>query len=55
MRKDVFDFQTPYGILGQLVNKLFLKNDMFKLLKERNRIIKEYAETDKWKSVLNEA
>jgi len=52
--KDVFVFQSPFGILGKLVNVLFLKNYMFKLLKERNRVIKEYAETDKWKSVLNE-
>jgi ligand-binding SRPBCC domain-containing protein len=52
--KDVFVFQSPFGILGQLVNRLFLKNYMFKLLKERNSVIKEYAETDKWKTVLNE-
>ncbi len=52
--KDVFTFQSPFGILGQLINGLFLKSYLSKLLKERNRVIKEYAETDKWKSVLNE-
>lgn len=52
--KDVFIFQSPFGILGKLVNVLFLKRYMSKLLIERNRVIKEYAESDKWKSVLNE-
>jgi len=52
--KDIFIFESPFGVLGKLVNSLFLKNYMFKLLTERNRVIKEYAETDKWKSVLKE-
>ena len=47
--KDIFIFESPFGVLGKLVNSLFLKNYMFKLLIERNRVIKEYAETDKWK------
>jgi len=49
---DVFDFESPYGGLGKLVNQLFLTNYMKRLLESRNAVIKDYAETDKWKAVL---
>ena len=52
--KDIFIFESPFGIVGKLVNSLFLKKYLTNLLIERNRVIKEYAETDKWKSVLGE-
>jgi hypothetical protein len=42
--KDVFDFESPLGVLGKLANVLFLKSYMTKLLVERNRVIKEVAE-----------
>lgn len=51
--KDIFEFQSPLAILGQLFNKLVLTNYLKKLLIDRNRVIKTYAETDKWKLVLN--
>ncbi len=50
--EDVFTFQSPFGIIGKIVNKLFLTGYMTKLLKERNRVIKDYAETGKWNSVI---
>ena len=49
---DVFHFKSPYGWLGNIINALFLTNYMRQLLVQRNSIIKEYAETDKWQSVL---
>lgn len=49
---DVFDFESPYGWLGKVVNQLFLTNYMKRLLESRNAVIKEYAESDKWKAVL---
>ncbi|MFC5282677.1 SRPBCC family protein [Pedobacter alpinus] len=49
---DVFDYQSPFGILGKMADKLFLQKYMTNLLMERNNIIKEFAETDKWKEVL---
>ncbi len=52
--KDDFYFESPYGIIGQLVNKLFLTLYMRRLLIIRNRIIKQYAETDQWKTVLHD-
>jgi ligand-binding SRPBCC domain-containing protein len=50
---DIVDFETPYGILGKLINSLYLKNYMEKLLLKRNAVIKEYAESNKWKVILN--
>ena len=41
---DVFVFESPYGVLGRMVNALFLERYMTKLLEERNRVIKETAE-----------
>ncbi len=51
--KDTFEFHSPFGIFGKLANKLILTNYLEKLLIGRNNVIKEYAETDKWKLVLN--
>jgi ligand-binding SRPBCC domain-containing protein len=50
---DLFSFETPYGGLGTLVNRLFLTNYLKKLLQHRNNVLKEYAESEKWKFVLN--
>jgi ligand-binding SRPBCC domain-containing protein len=50
--KDIFEFEAPYGILGQLFNALFLYSYLRSLLERRNRIIKEVAEFGKWKSIL---
>ncbi len=52
--KDYFVFISPFGILGQLFNNLILAKYMRRLLVERNNVIKQYAESEKWKSVLNE-
>jgi len=50
---DLFSFESPYGSLGKMANYIFLKRYLRKLLERRNRAIKEYAETDKWKFLLN--
>jgi ligand-binding SRPBCC domain-containing protein len=49
---DIFSFESPYGALGKTVNTFYLKKYMEKLLTQRNRMIKEYAESDKWKFIL---
>jgi ligand-binding SRPBCC domain-containing protein len=51
--KDIFNFESPGGPAGRLFNFLALTRYMRKLLAERNTIIKSYAETDLWKTVLN--
>jgi len=50
---DLFSFESPYGTAGKIINYVFLKRYLRKLLERRNLAIKEYAETDKWKFLLN--
>ncbi|GEN75354.1 SRPBCC family protein [Chryseobacterium hagamense] len=42
--KDIFEFESPLGIIGKVFNAIFLKNYMKKFLLERNRLIKSTAE-----------
>ena len=49
---DIFDYTSPLGILGWAADKLFLETYMYKLLLERNRVIKEYAESGKWREII---
>lgn len=48
LMRDVFVFESPFGVLGRLFNRLVLVKYMTGLLLERNRVIKEYAETADW-------
>lgn len=50
---DVFDYESPFGLLGRLADKLFLEEYMTNLLELRNQTIKEFAESGDWKEVLN--
>lgn len=49
---DIFEYRSPLGFLGKLANKLFLKKHMTSFLIERNNVIKESAESEKWKEIL---
>jgi ligand-binding SRPBCC domain-containing protein len=44
--EDLFDFDSPLGFLGKLVNKLFLTSYMTKMLESRNKALKETAESE---------
>ena len=50
---DLIEFESPYSSIGRLFNKLYLTTYLRKLIEQRNRMIKEYAETEKWKQLLN--
>jgi ligand-binding SRPBCC domain-containing protein len=50
---DQLHFETPHGLLGKWINKLYLENYMAQLLKERNKVIKETAEGKLWNQYLN--
>jgi len=50
---DLFHFESPYGGLGRLANRLFITSYLKKLLELRNQSIKEYAESEKWKFILD--
>jgi len=49
---DIFEYESPFGVIGRIVDQLFLEKYMKDLLRKRNDIIKEFAESDKWKEVL---
>lgn len=49
---DKLHFQSPLGLLGRIFDKLVLTNYLRKFLMERNTVIKEFAESDKWKQVI---
>ena len=42
---DVFDYTSPLGWLGRIADRLFLERYMTNLLRRRNAIIKEAAES----------
>lgn len=50
---DFFEFGTPYGTIGRWFEKVYLKRYMTKLLQFRNKVIKEYAESEKWRVILD--
>lgn len=49
-----FYFKTRFGIFGELLNILFLKKLLTKVITHRNNLMKEYAESDRWKMILPE-
>ena len=49
---DIVEFEAPYGSIGKLATVLFLRSYLEKFLLKRNAVIKEYAETQKWKAIL---
>lgn len=49
---DIFNYTSPLGILGKLADKIFLEKYMKELLEQRNRIIKEFAESERWKEIV---
>jgi ligand-binding SRPBCC domain-containing protein len=42
---DIFEFESPLGIIGKLLNAFFLRGYMKKFLIERNEMIKMIAES----------
>lgn len=48
----LFHFEIKYGIMGTIFNKYYLTGHMRNLLEQRNKLIKEYAESQKWSFVL---
>ena len=50
---DLFDFESPYGILGRWFNAAYLTGYMRRLLEARNAFLKQTAESGRWKHLLN--
>ncbi|MBI2729918.1 MAG: SRPBCC family protein [Sphingobacteriales bacterium] len=49
---DIINYEMPYGIIGQLVNGFYLHRYLESLIKKRNEVIKEYAESKRWEALL---
>ncbi|MDC0720924.1 SRPBCC family protein [Nannocystis bainbridge] len=50
--RDRFDFTSPLGPLGRLADALVLTRYMRGFLVERNRMLREIAESDRWSELL---
>lgn len=50
---DQFHFETPYGLAGRILNRIYLEKYMKALLLERNELIRRAAEGSLWKQFLN--
>lgn len=52
LMRDIFDYESPFGFLGNFADYPFLEKYLTNLLKERNMLIKRTAENDDWKKFL---
>jgi len=50
--KDVFHFAAPLPVLGWLAEAAFLRDYMQSLLRERNAVLKQIAESTEWQKYL---
>ncbi len=46
--RDRFRFAAPLGVLGRIAEVSVLRRYMRSLLRERNRVVKQVAESDEW-------
>lgn len=49
---DMIYMEEPRDAVGGLMGKLFMKGYFEKILNKRNALIKQYAESDKWRTVM---
>jgi ligand-binding SRPBCC domain-containing protein len=53
--KDELRFSAPFGIFGLLVERLVLRNYLSRFLLERNKFVKQVAESEMWREYLSKA
>ena len=49
---DLVEFEGPRDLLGSVAAKFFLKSYIEDIVKKKNELIRQYAETEKWKAIL---
>ena len=49
---DLVDFEGPTDFLGSIAGRFYIKDYIEELLKKKNSLIRDYAETDKWRAVM---
>ena len=52
---DRFEFASPLGFIGKIVDRLVLANYMTKFILRRNALLKQTAESDAWRKYIKEA
>jgi ligand-binding SRPBCC domain-containing protein len=50
---DMIDFDGPRDIIVKMIGKLYLKSYLEKFINKRNALIRQYAESEKWRAVLS--
>ena len=50
---DILEFGTPKDIVGKIFGKVYFKKYLEELLRKRTELIRNYAETEKWRAVLS--
>lgn len=50
---EVLDFKSPYGVIGNIFNSIYLTQYLERFLIKRNAVIKRYAETEMWKALMS--
>jgi ligand-binding SRPBCC domain-containing protein len=51
--KEELRFSAPFGVLGFLVESLVLRNHLTRFLLERNKFLKQVAESEVWREYLS--
>ena len=49
---DLLEYEGPRDLPGSIAAKFFLKSYFEKTVKKKNELVREYAESEKWKVVL---
>ncbi|MBX3254526.1 MAG: SRPBCC family protein [Chitinophagaceae bacterium] len=49
---DMVEMEEPRDTVGGLLGKLFMKKYFETLLSKRNDLVKQYAESDKWRAIM---
>ena len=50
--RDVFDYDSPLGILGNIADFLIVESHLREMLEERNTLIKRVAESEDWRKFI---
>ena len=50
---DMIDFDGPRDVIGKVIGKIYLKDYLEKLINRRSTLIRQYAESEKWRAILS--
>jgi ligand-binding SRPBCC domain-containing protein len=50
---DMLEYEGPRDLLGSIISAFFLRSYFESMLRKKNDLVRQYAETEKWKAVLS--